>query len=50
MKEDEILRTVTERGWFRLSGKGAKTYRFTRIAGERETAQPALEPKDTSPH
>lgn len=29
MKEEEILTTVTGKGWFRLSGKGEKTYRFT---------------------
>jgi ubiquinone/menaquinone biosynthesis C-methylase UbiE len=34
MKEDEILGTVTDRGWFRLAGKGEKTYRFSRIARE----------------
>ncbi len=30
MKQEEILSTLTEKGWFRLSGKGEKTYRFSR--------------------
>lgn len=49
MKEDEILRTVTERGWFRLSGKGEKTYRFTSIAREKATAPSLPELEDTTP-
>jgi ubiquinone/menaquinone biosynthesis C-methylase UbiE len=28
MKEDEILTTVSGKGWFRMSGKGLRTYRF----------------------
>jgi hypothetical protein len=31
LKEEEVLRTVTGRGWFRVSGKGEKTYRFARV-------------------
>jgi ubiquinone/menaquinone biosynthesis C-methylase UbiE len=34
MKEEEILVTVTGKGWFGLSEKGDKTYRFARIARE----------------
>jgi len=49
MKEDEILRTVTERGWFRLSGKGEKAYRFTRITRNEPIAPPLQEPKETNP-
>ena len=46
MKEDEILRTVTERGWFRLSGKGEKTYRFARIPRNEPTPLLLQEPKE----
>jgi SAM-dependent methyltransferase len=28
MKEEEVLTAVTGKGWFRLSEKGEKTYRF----------------------
>jgi ubiquinone/menaquinone biosynthesis C-methylase UbiE len=37
MKEKEILATVTEKGWFELSGKGEKTYRFARASREKAT-------------
>jgi ubiquinone/menaquinone biosynthesis C-methylase UbiE len=36
MKEEEILSTVMGKGWFRLSGKGEKTYRFI-ATGTKET-------------
>ena len=29
MKEGEIISAMTDRGWFRLAGKGEKTYRFS---------------------
>jgi ubiquinone/menaquinone biosynthesis C-methylase UbiE len=35
MKEEEVLAAVTGRGWFRLAGKGEKTYRFIK-AGQKE--------------
>jgi ubiquinone/menaquinone biosynthesis C-methylase UbiE len=28
LKEEEVLAEITGKGWFRLSGKGMKTYRF----------------------
>ena len=31
MKEEEILATVTGKGWFRMSGKGVRTYRFIKV-------------------
>ena len=38
MKEEETLSAVTGKGWFRLSGKGEKTYRFANCPKEATTS------------
>ena len=39
MEEEEILSAVTEKGWFRLSGKGVRTYRFMAAGKEAMESQ-----------
>jgi ubiquinone/menaquinone biosynthesis C-methylase UbiE len=34
MKEEEILSTITGKGWFRMWGRGEKTYRFIKAGKE----------------